>query len=173
MVNRLAKAIQTMVRKTANTNFDQPVYVVLLFSLVYTLIHPLQSRRAAASTRPARADGRGSRRAAERYRRVGAGGRTGRGLRAPVVGREGDGHRGRPPGACAPSEIVQRTQSFDGGDELTSSHLRYSGLGDGSPLWNEIELVILPSDDDGLILYNGNADGLDLVILIMDCITRA
>ena len=48
---------------------------------------------------------------------------------------------------------------------MTSSHLRYSGLGDGSPLWNELELVILPNDDDGLVLYNGNANGIDLVNL--------
>ncbi len=59
--------------------------------------------------------------------------------------------------------ISKKVPSFEGGDELTSSHLRYAGLGDGSPLWNEFELVIRPNDEDGLILYNGNANGFDLV----------
>ena len=42
--------------------------------------------------------------------------------------------------------------SFNG----KSSHLIFAGLGQKSPLWNDFELVIRPTEDNGLILYNGD-----------------
>jgi hypothetical protein len=32
----------------------------------------------------------------------------------------------------------------------------FSGIGSHSPLWNDFELVIRPSSENGLILYNGD-----------------
>ena len=37
-----------------------------------------------------------------------------------------------------------------------TSHLTYFGLGDSSPLWNDLDMVLKPEDEDGLIMYNGN-----------------
>ena len=42
--------------------------------------------------------------------------------------------------------------SFNG----KSSHLIFAGLAQKSPLWNDFELVIRPTEDNGLILYNGD-----------------
>ena len=42
--------------------------------------------------------------------------------------------------------------SFNG----KSSHLIFAGLGKKSPLWNDFELIIRPTEENGLILYNGD-----------------
>lgn len=48
--------------------------------------------------------------------------------------------------------VFLQIPSFNG----KSSHLMFPGLGQKSPLWNDFELVIRPSNDNGLILYNGD-----------------
>ena len=36
--------------------------------------------------------------------------------------------------------------------------MTFFGLADTSPLWNDLEVVIRPEAEDGLILYNGNSN---------------
>ncbi|CAB4065123.1 unnamed protein product [Lepeophtheirus salmonis] len=56
-----------------------------------------------------------------------------------------------------------KVPSFNG-----TSYLVYTGIGDSSPLWTEIELVFQSSAEDGLIFYNGQRnDGTDDFIAIL------
>lgn len=46
--------------------------------------------------------------------------------------------------------------SFNG-----SSHLRYTGLGEGALTWLDLQATLKPTADDGLVVYNGHrGDGI-------------
>ena len=53
--------------------------------------------------------------------------------------------------------------SFNG----ESSHLIFPGLGQTSPLWNDVQLVLRPQADNGLILYNGDHHDGDFVAIFL------
>ena len=56
--------------------------------------------------------------------------------------------------AAIPSFSILQIPSFNG----SASHLTFFGLGNTSPLWTDLEVVLRPEAEDGLVLYNGNSN---------------